>query len=238
VEGAATTGLELKDLVLDGTGAKGDNQTILYSAGTFGDLKITDCEIKNYVKGILYVNNASLIESVTVTGCVYSNITCSGGDFFDFRSGLAKVFTYTNNTAYNSAADRDFFRMDAAGSTNFPGIKSIITITNNTFNNVSSGSASRRILYIRLASHGITINKNIIANSLGIYSNQAATTITEMKNNNYFKAANYLTSTVKDELANGYTELDPGFKDAENGDFTVSNETLKENGIGDPRWLK
>jgi hypothetical protein len=129
--------------------------------------------------------------------------------------------------------------MDVGGSNNFSEIKSIITITNNTFNNVSSGSNGRRMLYIRLASHEITFNKNIIANSLGIYTNQSATTVVELKNNNYFNAPNYLiTGSVKDIPANDYTEHNPGFADPANGNFTVSNSTLSSERIGDPRWLK
>jgi hypothetical protein len=31
---------------------------------------------------------------------------------------------------------------------------------------------------------------------------------------------------------------DPGFADAANGDFTVSNEEIKYRGAGDPRWIK
>jgi hypothetical protein len=235
---AGTASLQLKDVVFDGTGAPDGNQMIIYAAGTFGDLRIEDCEIKNYVKGTIYVSAATLIESVTITGCIYSDVECNGGDFIDFRSGLAKSLTFTGNTVVNSCVNRDLFRMDAGGSTNFPDVTSIITITNNTFYNAASGSSSRRLLYVRLAGHAITFNKNIIAKSAGIYTNQAATTVVELKSNNYFDAPNYLTTgNVQDVPANNYTTLDPGFANAATGDFTVSNETLKENGIGDPRWL-
>ena len=33
------------------------------------------------------------------------------------------------------------------------------------------------------------------------------------------------------------TTLDPGYKDAANGDFTLSNEDLIYEQIGDPRWF-
>jgi hypothetical protein len=234
---SGTAGLQIKDVVIDGTGAPNENQMIIYDAGTFEELRIEDSEITNYVKGSLYVNAATYIESLTITRCIYSAVQCVGGDFIDFRNGLARTLLFTGNTVYNCAVDRDFFRMDAGGSTNFPGVKSIITITNNTFYNASSGSTSRRLLYVRLADHEITFSKNIVANSQGVYSNQAATTVVEMRNNNYFNAPNYLTSTVKDDPANGYTSLDPGFANAASGDFTVSNETLIEDSIGDPRWL-
>ncbi|MDR2129993.1 MAG: DUF4957 domain-containing protein [Odoribacteraceae bacterium] len=232
-----TASLQLKDIVFDGTGSDGNQMIVYEGGGTTGELKIADCEIKNYVKGTLYVNTATLVESLAITGCVYTNVECNGGDFIDFRNGLARSFVFTGNTVNNCATGRDLFRMDAGGSTNFPGETSTITITNNTFYKAASGS-SKRLLYVRLANHSILFNKNIIALSQGIYTNQAATTVTELKNNNYFEAPNYVTTgNVQDVPANGYTTLDPGFANATAGDFTVSNETLIENGIGDPRWL-
>lgn len=234
-------GLELKDLVLDGLSPAGGDQAIIYDAdGNYGNFTMDACLIKNHTKGTMYVNNKSLIESMTITNCIYSNIECNGGDFIDFRNGIAKTFIYKYNTAYNSAAARDFFRMDDNGSTNFPGVTSIVTIENNTFYNVTNKS-DKRMLYIRLKGNNeIHFNKNILATTAGYYSNQTSTKIAEMINNNYFNAPNFTASTA-DKAINDkgtYTSVDPGFKDAAKGDFTVSNETLKDNNIGDPRWLK
>jgi len=236
-------GLNLKDLVLDGTGSPSGNQTVIYSTalpgGTYDPFSMEDCVIKNYTKGTYYVNVAALIESVTIKNCIYFNIECNGGDFIDFRQGMTKEFTYTGNTAYNSALARDFFRMDAGGSTNFPGVASIINISNNTFNKVCDGT-SRRILYIRLASNQITFNRNILANTLGYYTNQAATNIVAMSNNNYWNAPNFTASTTSNAKndTGTYTTLDPGFANPDAGNFKVTNTTLIENNIGDPRWLK
>lgn len=237
------SGLELKDLVLDGTGAPDGNQTIIYRTalpgGTYADLKITDCVIRKYVKGTLYVNVAALIENVIINGCIYHDVECNGGDFIDFRNGMAKNFVFTNNTAYRSALARDFFRMDGGGSTNFPGVASYITINNNTFNNVSNGS-SRRMLYIRLALHEITFSKNILANTEGYYSNQAITTIVAMSANNYHAAPNFTASAVANAKNDPgpYTTLNPGFVNVDEGNFKVTNAELILKGIGDPRWLE
>ena len=172
-------------------------------------------------------------------GNIIFNIECNGGDFIDFRTGLATTFDFINNTVYNSALARNFFRMDAGGSTNFPGIKSVITINNNTFNNICNGS-SRRVLYIRLPSHEITFNKNILSNTDGYYTNQAATTIKEMSKNNYFNAPNFTGSTVSGSKndTGDFTKLDPGYANPGAGIFTVSNIDLKSAGVGDPRWLQ
>lgn len=238
VDGGAS--LEIKDVVLDGTGSVEGNQTIIYAAGTYGSLVIDGAEIKNYVKGALYINTAAHIENVSISNSIYSNIECNGGDFIDFRNGIASKFDFINNTVYNSALARDLFRMDAGGSTNFPGVKSIITIRNNTFNNVSNGN-NRRILYIRLAGNEITFEKNILSNTLGYFSNQAATNIVKMDKNNYFNAPNFTGSAqanANNDASGTHTAHNPGYSNADAGNFTVSNDELKFNSIGDQRWLK
>jgi hypothetical protein len=237
----AGSGLRLKDLILDGGTAPDGNQTVVYDevlpAGqTYGDVFIEDCVIRNYVKGVFYVNIAALIESVTFRGNIYHSIETAGGDFIDFRNGMTKTFDFINNTVYNSALGRDIFRMDAGGSTNFPGELSVLTIRNNTFHNVVEVD-NRRILYIRLAEHQIYVSKNIFSETLASYSNQSATTVTSMDSNNYWNAPNLYNPEFIVHDSGNFTTLNPGFADPENGDFTVSNEDLILFGIGDPRWL-
>ncbi len=237
----ANAALNIKDLVLNGTGSLNGNQTIVYdeaSDNAYGNLVVEDCVIYNYVRGLIYLNLKTLIPAITYRGNIIYNIECNGGDFVDFRNGMTRTFTFQNNTVYNSALARDFFRMDAGGSTNFPGQQSVLNISNNTFNNVSNGS-TRRLLYIRLANHQINFTKNIIANTEGYYSNQTATTITTMANNNYFNAPNFTASTTagaKNDTGT-FTTLNPGFANPANGNFTLSNADLRTNQIGDPRWF-
>lgn len=239
----ANAGIVLKDLVLDGTGSLNGNQAIIYdeaSDNAYGNLSVENCVIRKYVKGLVYVNLKALIESVTFKGNVISNIEGNGGDFIDFRSGIAKTLTFSNNTVYNSVLARDFFRMDAPGSTNFPTVTSIITVANNTFNAICNGT-STRIFYVRLAKHEIYFTKNIVANSAGIIANQAATIIVPANfvANNYFNAPSYMagsTATTPKYDTGSFTQLNPGFVAAADGNFTLTNENLKLNGIGDPRW--
>jgi hypothetical protein len=237
-------GLRLKDLELDGTTAPDGNQTIVYDevldAGqSYGDVEIEDCFIHNYVKGVFYASNAVLIESVTIKGTIYADVECSGGDFIDFRNGMTKKFDFMNNTVYNCAWNRDLIRMDAGGSNNFPGEELLVTIENNTFYNIiSTEGTTRRVLYIRHASHQIFVNKNIYAATLANYSNQSATTVAEMTGNNYHNAPNLYDASFTVYDAGTYTTLDPGFVDPANGNFKVTNEDLIFYRIGDPRWLE
>lgn len=234
-------GFELKDVVMDGTGSLNGNQAIIYETDqltAYAPLSVENSIIHDYTKGLLYVNKKALIESVKLKGNIIYNIECSGGDFIDFRAGLAKVFEFTNNTVYHSAGARDLFRMDAGGTTNFPGNTSVITIKNNTFNDNLTTSTSNRYLYIRLATCQITFSKNIVANTLGNYSNQAITApnLTEMNQNNYFNAPTLISAPGTVGPGTNYTSLDPGFSNAAAGNFTLSNQTLIFDQIGDPRW--
>jgi len=236
-------GLTFKDLILDGTGALNNNQTIIYdeaSDNAYGVLNVDDCLIRDYVKGFMYVNLKVLIETVNIRGNIFNNVECNGGDFIDFRVGIAKALNFTNNTVYASVAARDFIRMDPTGSTNFPTINCIITVSTNTLNGVSNGT-SNRLFYVRLTTHQIIFSKNIVANSGGIVANQAATNIVpaNFTTNNYYNAPTYMAgsaATTPKYDTGTFTTLNPGFTNVATGNFTISNIDLKTNGIGDPRW--
>lgn len=230
-------GLIMKDLVLDAAGATSD-QTVVYNEDNldvpYGDFSMENCEIRNYVKGIMYANTKVRIPLVTFRNNLIHDIECNGGDFIDFRNGIADVFEFVDNTVYNSALQRDLFRMDAGGSNNFPGVSSQIAISQNTFYRVVDNSG-RRYLYVRLANHSISFTKNIIVESQGIYTNQSATTITEMSGNNYYEAPNFTTSGSFIDTGN-YTEDNPEFTNPDEGNFTLNNLDLILNGIGASRW--
>ena len=159
-------GLTLKDLIIEGTGAA-DSHMIDYteiSDNAYGNLNIEDCLISNYNKGLIYANVKVLIETINIKGNLMTDIRCTGADFVDFRNGNTKALNITNNTFYKLSSSRDFIRMDAGGSTNFPSVTCIITVSNNTFNEVATGP-SNRMFYVRTASHQILFAKNIVANT-------------------------------------------------------------------------
>lgn len=235
--------LFLYHVVLDGTNTDG-SQTIDYKEeGTFGDLTVDGCEIRNYKKGVLYLNVAAALNTVTFTNNTIHDVICDGGDFFDSRKGFYAKFNFTNNTVYECAAKRDVFRMDDASSTH--GGAPEYYVDSNTFHNVGNGGANYRFFYIRYAGNIITFTNNIVSgfNNKRGFANTAATDANPtMKNNYYFNTQNLLSKAD----GNGETPLwfdvdgteleDNPFVDADNADFTLNSELLQSYGAGAPIW--
>ena len=235
-DGAA---LLLKDVTLDGTGLADGNQSVVFNTAgvNYGDLRIEGCDIKNYVKGLYYLNVASIVESITINNCLIYNIECSGGDFMDSRAGAIKTITLSNTTVYKSVLARDFIRYDDKSSS-FPGITSKIFVNHNTLYGVANGG--KRLLYVRYKGTEISFTNNIVAETTAIFSNQTSTAVPVFGNNNYFNAPGLFTggsttSLIFDDTA---SNENPGFVNATSGIFTVTNELLKAKGTGDPRWMQ
>ncbi|MBM6674187.1 fibronectin type III domain-containing protein [Marseilla massiliensis] len=234
--------LSLSQVVLDGTGTSGD-QTFNYKTDgvTYASLDVQDCEIKNYTKGILYLNVTATISNVTFNNCLIHDIECDGGDFLDSRKGLIGTLNITNSTIYNSATGRDFIRIDDA-SGSFPGAAGpIITVDHCTIDGVAN-SSSRRLLYVRFPGNTITWTNNMVSNMPECgrgFSDNSATDVPNFSNNNYYNTKNLVSEGGEEKARffdeSGYTD-DPQYKDAANGDFTIQNEDVSTRQIGDPRW--
>lgn len=231
--------LTIKQVVMDGTGTDGSQAFDFKTATNYDKLVIDDCEIKNYGKGIYYVNVAAQINELTINNCLISNIECDGGDMFDCRKGYIAALNLTNTTVWNSCKERDFIRYDDA-SGSFSGATPVITVDHCTIDGVSN-NASRRFFYVRFKNNSISFTNNLLSNMSECgrgFSDSGNTAVPTFSNNNYFNTKNLVSndggsSKFFDEKG---TTLDPGYKDAANGDFTLTNEDLIYNQVGDPRW--
>lgn len=248
----AGVSLEVKDIIFDGAeaggaGIKGDHVFQLNTAAVaYGNIKFDGCLMRNYLKGIMYLNVAANAESITINNCIITAIDCNGGDFFDCRLGTPKIVNFTNNTVYGLGMARDIFRIDDKSSS-FPGVAPKITVDHNTFVGVAN-DAARRIFYVRWVGNDITFTNNIIASTNGILgvsstSSQAYPQIKTIGNNNYFSAPGFSTGGSANALAiydvsATAKKLDPGFSSAASGNFKVTNQDVIDANIGDPRWLK
>lgn len=235
--------LTLTSLVLNGNATT--SNMVEYptpSSSLTGALTISDSEIYNYTKGLVYIAVATIVESVTINNSIIRDMSCNGASLIDYRNaagGFAKVTDISNNTLYNittADAQRDLIRIDNV--TSFPThTGNVLKIDHNTFNNVLSYS-NTRYLYNRLTSLGTSVTNNIIANSLAYYSDQSTTTIAQIAGNNYFNAVAFYDTTKRKYDTGNYTMLDPAFSNVASGNFTVGNELLKASKSGDPRWIK
>lgn len=232
------THVELVDLDLDGTDAITlDRPLNLGTASTaYGSVKISGCNIHDFGPQLIYGNVSATLDLFSVDNSIITNFS-GGGDFIDFRSAYVKEVSLTNSTFNNCSPTRDFVRLDAAGGLSGTGLTSTVLIDHCTFYGVSTG-ASNRILYVRFVSNVLTVQNSLFASSNGNYSNQAATSQPTFNNNNYFEAPGYYTvsGSIKIDNSGTHTTLNPGFANAAAGNFTISNQTLIDNEVGDPRW--
>ncbi len=237
--------LTIQQINIDGTGTSGD-QCFNFKGTQVGGLLVENSSIINFVKGVHYVNVAAQIPYIKYIKCIIANITCDGGDMFDCRKGCIEDFTMSQTTVYASCASRDFIRYDD-NSAAFPGATSVINVDKCTINGAANGG--KRLLYVRYGGKNdpksTTINwtNNLVTNTGAVWTNQATTPVANFGNNNVYFGCSKLnvldgadagkTNLFVDESR---TELDPKYKDASKGDFTVGNESVSKLKVGDPRW--
>lgn len=246
----------LSNVILDGrNNDKTDQFFDIKEAGNNLTLDVEDCEIigGEGQKGLIYGNtDQAIFNEVTFKNNLIHGITCEGGDFFDFRKSYVATINFTQNTVWDCAVARDFFRYDDSAS-KYGNPVPTINVTKNTFYNVMNGDTSgKRFLYIRFNGgkdgQNITWQDNLIVNTKAVYTNQSKTSTPAYKNNYYYGCDNASIFAPSNETAdpkvfwNGDTGNsngeNPNFTDPANGNFKVGNETVSKLGVGDPRWIK
>lgn len=243
-EGASLT---LSNVVLDGTNNAATDQFFDYkTAGNYKLLDVEDCELigANDQKGMFYGNtDQAIIDDVIFRNNKIHDIGCDGGDFVDVRKCYVKNITFVNNTVYNCANERDFFRYDDKAS-NYGNPVPVITVKNNTFYNVMNATSGKRFLYIRFngkkGGQQITWASNLIVNTQAVYTNQSTTSAPAYNNNYYFGCTNaslFAASDLENKLywngdTSGKNGADPKLKDAAKGDFTIENKEVSKLGVG------
>ena len=127
--------------------------------------------------------------------------------------------------------------MDASGTSNDTGLTSNILIDSSTLYAIADDD-SRRLLYVRFVSNDVTVRNTLIAetDSEGYADREGIDESPSFSNNNYFNAPGFYDTSQYIFDDSNYFNLDPGFVDPSTGDFTITNQTLIDNNIGDPRW--
>lgn len=239
---AGAVDISLIDLDLEGDGPDLDqnNDVVRFNeAGNYNSLLISGCNIHNYRKSFVAGNvTDAILQSLIIDNCIVTDVYTNGGDFIDFRNSDVFNVSVTNSTFNNCAPERDFFRIDDAGTSTNSGFVCNVLLESCTLY-ACSNSTSKRVLYVRFNTNLITVKNTLIAETVSEgYSDQSRTDPNPtFDKNNYFNASGFFNSaqTVYDNSGT-HTELDPGFEDTSTGNFKISNQTLLDNEVGDPRW--
>jgi hypothetical protein len=240
-----TGNLSLIDLDLDGTGL-GDFSfiTINTAAATYGDILISGSYVHDFPRALIYGSvNSAKVASFTVDNSIIKNVSTNlQAETIDFRNTYVANIVLKNSTFDTCSVGREFIRVDNAGLTG-TGLTSNVLVDSCTLYNVSNTVAAKRILYVRFASNTSTVKNTIIAGTTAIYSNQNGTTTPTtpptFATNNYFNASLLYTvgaAAITVDKSTTFTTLDPQFVGAATGNFTIKNQTLIDNKVGDPRW--
>lgn len=237
--------LMLYQIVLDGT--DNANSAIDYKeAGNYGELTLKGCEIRNFVsKSFIYANVSALVSNVTIDNCLVHHVdTENGQDFLDFRKGAWDELSITNSTFYECAPKRDILRCDDNSAT-LPAAKMQTYISKCTFYNVGNGGSSHRFFYLRFKGNSNTFSYNIVANFINKrgFANSSAVGAPAYSKNYYYQCKN-LMSQDTENTETGLVCFDTSgtalgenpFVNPDGGDFTLNDEILASELVGDPRW--
>lgn len=234
IDGA--TDVNLINLDLDG--GLSVNDVVRYTgAGNYNSLLIRGCNIHDFARSFIAGSvTDAILQNLTVENCIVTNILTSGGDFIDFRTSDVLNLNVTASTFNNCAPGRDFIRMDAAGTSNGNAVSNILLDSCTLY--ACSDNSGRRILYVRFVTNIVTVRNMLITDtdSEGYADRAGIDENPTFSNNNYFNAPGFFNTSQYIFDTGNYTELDPGFVNAAAGNFTVTNQTLIDNAVGDPRW--
>ena len=201
-------------------------------------VSVRNCEISGYAKSIIYVSKeTSSAGDIEFTGNLIHNMGTGQGSF-DIRKGAANSLTVMNNTIYNGS--RDIFRIDA----DVEGVAGV-TVTNNTFYNITGGNSNGLARIRASVANGITISNNIFVDMLSsnypfVHTNTTETNTVNVAGNFFYNFHEEWFSDMDEATAtaNGGAVLTASpLADPANGDFTVTDETVRAAGAGDGRWL-
>ena len=194
------------------------------------------CEMTGYKRSIF--NCAGSHGDVEFSGNIFHDFGADGGGGIDIRGGSITNLTFVNNTLYDGI--RDMFRLDAGVT----GLNSV-NITNNTFSNITGGNSNGFARIRATAAAGITIANNLFLNMQSsnysfVHNNTVSANTMNVAGNFFFNCHEEWFSQMDEATAtaNGGAVLTASpVVDAANGDFTVTDATVKAAGAGDGRWL-
>lgn len=228
------TGFAVENITF--TGVKDD--ALIKTSNCSGTITINNIEASGFGNFIVDPGvSACTVNEFTVTNSYFHDM-CASKRFIDSQKKKCAimVFNMKNCTVANSCSGSDFIRFDY--NANAKGM--VINFENNTLYKIEA--TSKGLFYIRSNKAGdkdFTANiKNNVFAEMGekvYFSQDGKTDNLVFSNNNYYNTPSLLANP--DGGAGKVFDttgllLNPGFKDAANGDFTITNETLVDKNIG------
>lgn len=142
------------ELNLTGIKFVGNSGISVFISGANGEkpnITISDCEISNYGRTLIY--DAINYGDITFTNNYIHDFGSSGGGGIDLRSDSSVgTVIFTNNVVANGF--RDLFRIDGSSLTE-------LVITNNTIYKVAGGNSTGLAKITPAATNGVNIAKNV-----------------------------------------------------------------------------
>lgn len=256
---AGVKGFTAKNVTFNGNSAVDNVFEVGESGVELNKVSINDCYLKNYKNRMFYMNQASGVSSLEFDRCVISGTSgadFTSGDFIDIRKGTVNAVRFHNSTVYNAV--RTFLRADASSVINS------VLVSNNTFYNMCyvDSKDNNGLFHARstaLDESAYVVKNNIFAgmhraaetpgNANGypkLVSTNTASKIPVFSHNYFYDidaAESGYSFWTKDRLTEevatagfGIILSETPFKDAANGDFTLTNALAASERIGDPRW--
>lgn len=243
---ASTLSLSLTNLIIDSQNEQDNLLELKDASANIPNLNIIGCEIRNTNKHLIYANKIGKFGSITIDNCIIENIKDTGGDGFDLREGCELTSLSVSKSTFRNGF-RTFLRCQ---------IKNTATVSFDecTFYNICTIDDSNNSGIFQMdktTSASLLSVKNCLFYGIGVASptNQGAgvwaktgkmkATATYTKNY-YFNCPNLWNATASayaSDHSDVATEtIDPEFKDPESGDLTITNQTVVDLAIGDPRW--
>lgn len=234
VGGALGGSVTFENIEFDGAGS-GIAFTVLNA--TAESISVTDCYIHGYSKSVIYANNDDAdVDLLLFDNDIIKNIGTGQGTF-DIRKGTFKAISIRESTVADGG--RDFIRLDASttGKTT-----SSLSITNNTFSNISLGAANS-VLYVRRDVATYAFSGNLVINEATANTILAKTgTKVPAASNNFFyncSAETWWTGTIDQAAATangGVVLTENPVRDSSAGDFTLVNSLAMSCKVGATRW--
>ena len=205
--------------------------------------KIANVKVTGLTKNFIATGGKAYAFDTFTVDNVVAQYNAQSGVVFNFSNGMAINFNITNSTFYSTEPGTgNFIALSGKRPWMITGYESEtgkLTVANNTFYNVAKSKQFLNTNTLRGQQYLYVFNSNIfvdVSNKkiYGNMTNNANQVTTDGKNTYLFDGEFFAETNYNGDEG---LQSDPGFKNADAGDFTVAaNSQQAKYMTGDPRW--